>query len=163
MTEQHDTPGASADGAANSAHGAPRGGAEPLTLEAEAIVFGFAGTLVALTVRRRGTLWRVGGAARTLVTFLLLTPIVAAVPPHAPWAVGALTAGGFLVRRRWLERFTLERVEGPCPKCGANLKAKASRLRFPHPLACDACHHQVTIRLSERAAAELLGGLAEHR
>lgn len=159
MTEPRDAPGGSTEGA----HGAPQGSAEPLTLEAEAIVFGFAAVPVALTVRRRGALWRVGGAARTLVTFLLLTPIVAAVPPHAPWAVGALTAGGFLVRRRWLERFTLERVEGTCPKCGAPLKAKASRLRFPHPLACDACHHQITLRLSAPAAAELLGGLAEHR
>jgi hypothetical protein len=163
VTEPHDAPDGATEGAANRADAAHRGGAEPLTIEAEAIVFGFPGTVVALTVRPRGALWRVGGAARTLVTFLLLTPIVAAVPPHAPWAVGALTAGGFLVRRRWLERFTLERVEGVCPKCGAPLKVKASRLRFPHPLACDACHHQVTIRLSERATAELLGGLAEHR
>jgi len=139
-----------------------RATSERLSIEAEAIVFGFEPAPVTLTVRPRSGLWRIGGAIRTMVTFLLLAPIVALAPPHAPWAIGAVAGGGFLARRRWLERFTLERVEGACPKCGESLKAKSARLRFPHPLACEACHHQAALRIAPHQAA-LLGSLPQNR
>ncbi len=126
-------------------------GTERFTIEAEAIVFGYDNTRASLRVRRRPTGWRVGGAARTLAAFLVLAPVAALVPPHAPWALGALGLGGILARRRWLERFTLEGVQGQCPKCGAPLKVKASRLRLPHPVACEGCHHQTALRFRAEA------------
>jgi hypothetical protein len=79
----------------------------------------------------------------------VIAPFVAIVPPHAPWAIGALATGVILARRRWLERFTLERVEGVCPKCGEPLAVKAARLRLPHLVACEGCHHQSELRFSE--------------
>ena len=135
--------------------GAPEAGSlERFTVAAEAIVFGFPATPVELRIRRRAVSWRAGGAARRLVTFLLLTPLVAIVPPHAPWAIGAVTAGDLFARRRWLERFTLEEIRGACPKCGEPLRVKAARLRMPHAFACEACHDQSTLRLPAGALEE---------
>ena len=125
----------------------PEGGR--FTVEAEATVFGFPNTRVELSVRRRAVSWRAGGAARTLVAFVAVAPLVAIVPPHAPWAIGALAAGAILARRRWRERFTLERVEGACPKCGESLAVKSGRLRVPHPVSCEACHHQTSLTFPE--------------
>lgn len=124
------------------------------TIEAEAVVFGFPATPVELSVRRRTVGWRAGGTARTLAVFVVVAPFVAVVPPHAPWAIGALATGVILARRRWSERFTLERVRGVCPKCGEPLAVKAGRLRLPHPVACEGCHHQTALRFS----AEVLEG-----
>lgn len=123
------------------------GSSERFTVEGEALVFGFPATAVELSVRRRSASWRVGGAVRTLAIFLVAAPLAAIVPPHAPWAIGALATGGILARRRWRERFTLEGVDGPCPKCGAPLSVKAGRLRLPHPVACESCHHQSALRI----------------
>ena len=115
-------------------------------VEGEAVVFGFPDTPVELSVRRRAVSWRVGGAARTLALFVVVAPLVAIVPPHAPWAIGALATGLILARRRWSERLTLERVDGSCPRCGAPLVVKAGRLELPHPVSCDACHYQSALR-----------------
>ena len=128
--------------------GAPAEGGR-FTVEAEAVVFGFPSTPAELSVRRRAVSWRAGGAARTLALFVVIAPLVAIVPPHAPWAIGALASGAILARRRWSERFTLERVEGACPKCGEPLAVKSGRLRVPHPVSCDACHHQASLRFPE--------------
>lgn len=122
-------------------------------VEAEATLFGFdpAPTLATITARSRG--WRAGGAAVTMVVALLVAPAVAVIPPHAVWFLGALAAGGFMARLRYIERFTLQGVEGSCPKCGAALHVKAGRLKVPHPLPCDACHHEATLRLPAGALA----------
>jgi hypothetical protein len=120
-------------------------------VEGEAVVFGFPPTAVELSVRRRASSWRVGGAARTLLICVVVAPFAALVPPHAPWAIGALGVGVVLARRRLSERFTLERVDGACPKCGETLSVKAGRLRRPHPVACDGCHHQTALRFPVEA------------
>ena len=133
----------------NGAAGAD--GSDRFNVAAEAVVFGFPNTAVELSVRRRAVGWRAGGAARTLALFVVIAPFVAIVPPHAPWAIGALATGVILARRRWSERFTLERAEGVCPKCGEALVVKSGRLRVPHPVACEACHHQTAIRFPEEA------------
>ena len=138
-------------GARRAAAAEEAGEAGRFTVEGEAVVFGFPDTPVELSVRRRALSWRAGGAARTAALFVVLAPLVAIVPPHAPWAIGALAAGGLLARRRWSERFTLERVEGPCPKCGAPLAVKAGRLELPHPVSCESCHHQTALRFPESA------------
>ena len=91
---------------------------------------------------------------------LVVAPVVALVPPHAPWLIGALATGGLFARRRWTERFTLMTVEGSCPKCCNPLDIKTGRLRQPHPLPCDACHHEGRLQLAE-GALESHGGETE--
>jgi len=120
-------------------------GANRLRLEGEAILFGFPSTKTVLTIRPRPTSWRASGAALRMAGFTVLAGAVAIVPPHAPWLIGSLVGGGILARRRWIERYTLESVTGTCPKCGAELAVKPSRLRKPHPVMCEACHHEISL------------------
>jgi len=131
------------------------GGREVFVTDADAVVFGFPATRVRVRIRRRPRSWRLSGAVRRMAIFVVLAPLVAVVPPHAPWLIGALAAGAILARRRWRERFTLETVQGRCPKCGAELGVKAGRLRVPHPVPCEACHHEVSVRVPD---AVLNGG-----
>lgn len=123
------------------------GAPDTFRTEAEAVLFGFDPTPAAATLRARARAWRVGGAARSVGIALLVAPAVAVVPPHAPWVIGALATGGILARRRWTELFTLVSIEGTCPKCGAGLAVKPGRLRSPHPLPCEGCHHESTLRI----------------
>jgi hypothetical protein len=120
------------------------------TVEGETVLFGFPPTRAIMSIKRRPFSWRAGGAAGIMGVFLVVAPVVMIVPPHAPWAIGALASGGILARRRWIEHFTLERVQGTCPKCGAELHVKPGRLRTPHPITCEVCHHQGSIVAPER-------------
>jgi len=120
-------------------------------LEAHATLFGFEQTPARATVIARGRGWRVGGAARTFGIFVVIAPIVAIFPPHAVWLIGALVTGALLARRRYIERFTLVHVEGTCPRCGATLGVKAGRLEDPHPLPCEACHHESSLQMPPEA------------
>ena len=122
-----------------------------MTLEGRAVLFGFDATDVGVEVVRRTRRWRMVGALQAVGASLLVAPVVAVVPPHAPWAIGALAAGGFFARRRWIETHTLVGVEGRCPKCGEAFRTKKSRLRRPHPLECEACHHTSELRIPEEA------------
>lgn len=121
------------------------------TVEARAVLFGFDASPVELQVVPRTRQWRVGGAARALAISLVVAPVVAVVPPHAPWAIGALAAGGYFARRRWTETHTLVGVDGACPKCGEAFRTSASRLRRPHPLECEGCHHVSELRIPDGA------------
>ena len=113
------------------------------------MLFGFDPAPVEVTLRQRNRAWRVGGAARTFGISVVVAPFVALLPPHAVWPIGALAVGGFLARRRLSERFTLLALEGACPKCGERIRTKRGRLRRPHPLPCDHCHHESTLRFPE--------------
>jgi len=117
--------------------------------EGEAVLFGFSPSPVRVTVKRRSRGWRVGGAARIFGTSVVAAPVMALLPPHAIWPIGVLLTGGFLARRRMSEHFTLVALDGPCPKCEMALAIKRGRLRMPHPLPCDGCHHESTLRLPE--------------
>ncbi|MEM7415734.1 MAG: hypothetical protein AAF389_09585 [Gemmatimonadota bacterium] len=121
------------------------------SVQAEATIFGFDPTPMMATITPRSRAWRVGGAARTMGVFAVIAPFVALFPPHAVWPIGALMTGGFLARRRYIERYTLESAEGDCPKCGHALRTKPMRLRSPHQLPCDACHHELILRLPDGA------------
>lgn len=132
---------------------APAGPPGTFIAPATAILFGFDSTSAEATIRPRARAWRIGGAARTMAVAVALAPAVAVIPPHAPWLIGALAVGGILARRRLQERFTLTAVSGSCPKCGAPLQVKSGRLRRPHPLPCEVCHHESTLQVEERALA----------
>jgi hypothetical protein len=121
------------------------------TVQGAAALFGFQPSPVEVTLRRRARSWRVGGAARTMGVAVVVAPVVAIVPPHAPWLIGVLAVGGILARRRLHEHFTVTAVRGACPKCEAQISSGAGRLRTPHPLPCEACHHDATLRLPEDA------------
>lgn len=84
-----------------------------------------------------------------MAIFAVVAPFVAIIPPHAVWLIGALLTGAFLARKRYIERFTLLSASGVCPKCGEELSVKPGRLRAPHPVPCDACHHESSLRLPE--------------
>jgi hypothetical protein len=126
---------------------APTPAAGTFRTAAQVGLFGFPSKPVQVTLRARSRGWRVGGAARTLAVAVLVAPALAVVPPHAPWVIGVLVAGGVLAKRRLGEHFTVVGGEGVCPKCGAQLVVKAGRLRDPHPLPCERCHHESTLRL----------------
>lgn len=118
-------------------------------LEGRAVLFGFEPTPASVTVRSRARGWRMSGAARAIGVALLLAPLAAVVPPHAPWAIGVLVAGAVFARRRWTETHTLLAVDGTCPRCGGSLNVKPSRLERPHPLECEACHHVSSLMLPD--------------
>ena len=120
-------------------------------------LFGFDSSEAIAHVRPRARRWRVGGAARTGLLFLLVAPVVGIVPPHAPWILGALGVGGFLARRRWNHHFTLEGVDATCPKCGAALGVRPAQLSTPHTIPCDTCHHEPALRVLENDLADLEG------
>lgn len=116
-----------------------------------ATLFGFEDTPMAARIIARSRAWRVGGAVRTFAVFAVVAPLVAVFPPHAVWLIGALVVGAVLARRRYIERFTLVGVEGKCPKCGTPLSVKKGRLKRPHPLPCEGCNHEPSLRLPDDA------------
>lgn len=128
---------------------APKSGADTFEAGAHAELFGFPPAPVRVAIKPRTRAWRVGGAARTMAITLVVAPAVAIVPPHAPWLIGAFVGGSILARRRFTERFTLIRVEGECPKCSDAIHVKTGRLKEPHPLPCEGCHHQSSLRFPE--------------
>ncbi len=115
-------------------------------LDAEATLFGFDPVPVQVWVLARSKGWRVGGAAGIMGAFVVIAPVAAIFPPHAVWPIGALLTGAALARRRYIERHTLQALEGSCPKCGKAFAVKPGRLSDPHHLPCDGCHHSAILR-----------------
>jgi hypothetical protein len=125
----------------------------PIRIDARVTLFGFEATQAVASIQPRGTRWRLGGAARTMGIFLVIATVAAIVPPHAPWGIGALAAGVILARRRMIEHFTLIALEGTCPKCDEPLRVKRGRLRTPHGITCEGCHHQASLKLPPETLA----------
>lgn len=124
----------------------PHAGPARISPQARVALFGHEPTPASVELVPRGRRWRAFRALRVLAVALVVAPIVGLVPPHAPWALGALVGGGLLAWRRWQERQTLVGLEGTCPRCGAGLSVDdARRLRRPHPVACEACHHEAAL------------------
>lgn len=106
-------------------------------------LFGFSPTSGNASLQPRSVPWRLARTGFMLAITAVVAPLVFLVPPHAPWGVGALLGGLILSRRRWMERATISDVSAPCPKCGHEVRIrKASRLRDPHTMTCDHCHHE---------------------
>lgn len=115
---------------------------------AHVTLFGYDPTPATLRLHPRSRSWRIGGSVRTMMIALLVAPLLGLVPPHAPWAFGALVGGGLLARRRWTERFTVLGVEGTCPRCGGAVVASLGRLTSPLPVVCAECHHEASVVLA---------------
>ena len=124
-------------------------GFSPVSRQALIEAFGQPPKEVALVAFGRPRSWRVRGAGMRLLLTLVLAPLVAIIPPHAPWVVAVLVTGGILTRRRWTERLTIASFEGGCPRCDESLVlAEGTRLMNPHVLTCEGCHHTLTLNHS---------------
>jgi hypothetical protein len=103
-----------------------------------------------VTLRPRSRGWRM---RRTLLFgggILALAPLVALLPPHAPWAVAAVGGGVFVGRRQWLHRYTVLGMSGSCPRCGAAFSlSPGTRLRRPHAISCDDCNHESSLAIDD--------------
>ena len=122
-----------------------------LVLEAVSVtLFGHPPTAARLELLPRSRGWRTRKAAIRLAIGLAVAPVVALVPPHAPWALISLVTGGILARRRWKERYTIQEVDAHCPRCEAALPLPSgTRLRTPHPVTCPDCGHEPVVEITE--------------
>lgn len=120
------------------------------TADAQVTLFGFDPTPARVDLLPRSRAWRLRGVIPVVLVTLVVAPVVGAIPPHAPWVLAVVGTGTFLARRRWKWRFTLETLQGACPRCGAPVESThPERFREPHTLTCDACHNDVVLKVPE--------------
>ena len=118
----------------------PPGG---VSVPAQITLFGFDGVSANARIEAR---WRGRRAAAALAAGLIAAPLAALVPPHAPWALGALGIGLLTAHRRWAEEHTLHFLEGACPRCGEGITlSRPARLRHPHATSCPSCQYELAI------------------
>lgn len=111
-------------------------------------LFGHPPTRAMAVLLHRSGRSRLLRALAALAMGAVVVPLVALVPPHAPWAIGAFVLTLLAVRAAFRERWTLVGVEGCCPRCGEAIEVGGrSRLRDPHPLSCRTCRHEPTLTL----------------
>ena len=109
-------------------------------------LFGFDVAPADARIEARSTGWRARRAAIALAAGLIVAPAVGLVPPHAPWALGALGMGLLVAGRRWAEAHTLHFLDGACPRCGEGVSlSRPVRLRHPHPISCPSCNYELTV------------------
>lgn len=114
-------------------------------LEGRLEAFGFQPTRVTIDAIERTASWRM---TRGLVAAGLgvgVAPVVALVPPHIPWLLGALITGGVIARRRFTEHYTLLSMEGACPRCGEAVTTDPGRLTAERTVRCGACGQDLTM------------------
>ena len=117
-----------------------------VAVPAHITLFGFGVVPADARIEARSTGWRARRAAIALAAGLVAAPAAALVPPHAPWALGALGISLLTARRRWAEEHTLHSLTGACPRCGEGISVtRSSRLRHPHPIPCPSCHYELAI------------------
>ncbi len=125
-----------------SDEGSPAGVAVP----ARITLFGFDDVPADVRIEARSVAWRTRRTAIALAAGFIATPLAALVPPHAPWALGALGISLLTARRRWKEEHTLHFVEGACPRCGEAITlSRPTRLHHPHAVPCPSCHYELAI------------------
>ena len=117
-----------------------------ILVRARITLFGFDVVPAHARIEARSVGWRVLRASIALAAGLIVAPVVFLVPPHAPWALGALGMGVVMARRRWAEVHTLHLFEGACPRCGEGVSiSRPGRLRHPHPVSCPSCHYELAL------------------
>jgi len=120
-----------------------------VTLSGTVSLFGFASTSAELGVLPRSTAWRRLRGGAFFAGGLAAAPVVGMVPPHAPWAIGALAIGGVLGLRKLRERFTLISLHGSCPKCGGALSlSPGTPVRQEMAVPCEGCHHDSRLSIA---------------
>ncbi len=111
-------------------------------------LFGFDPARATARVETRGVAWRARRSSLALVGGVIVAPLAALVPPHAPWALAALGVSLVTARHYWTERHSLHALEGDCPRCGEGVSiSRVVRLRHPHPISCTSCRYELAIRV----------------
>ena len=117
-----------------------------VSVPAQITLFGFDVVHADARIEARSTGWRARRTATALAVGLIAAPAAALVPPHAPWALGALGIALLTARRRWAEKHTIHFLKGACPRCGEDISlSRSTRLRHPHPVSCPSCQFELAI------------------
>jgi len=116
-----------------------------VTLDGRLEAFGFEPTAVSIDAVARPRSWRTTRALLAAGLGLGVAPVVALVPPHIPWLLGALITGGVVAQRRFTERFTLRSMLASCPRCNQPVETEAGRLTEQRTVRCDACGQDLTL------------------
>jgi hypothetical protein len=86
---------------------------------------------------------RLTHALLSLALYWGLTPVVALIPPHLPWALTAFGLGIYFAWANWRGEYKIRRFEGACPRCGNELEIEeGSKISLPHRMTCYNCHHE---------------------
>jgi hypothetical protein len=113
-----------------------------MTVKGTLSLFGFLDQEAELAVLPRSRGWRRIRAGGFFLAGLVTAPLAGMVPPHAPWALGALGLGTFLGSRKLRERFTLLSFQGHCPRCEGELHLpEGTPVRGALSVSCEGCHH----------------------
>ena len=111
-------------------------------------LFGFEPVAASVTLFPRSLSWRTRRAVLFGVLGVAIAPVVALLPPHAVWLIGAVATGAYLAWRSFNTRYSVVALDGRCPKCNASLTLKAGiRLREPHPISCQDCSHELALTI----------------
>jgi hypothetical protein len=105
-------------------------------------------------VIERSPAWRRTSAFRELL-WLLLLPLAALVPPHAPWIVVLIAFASYRAFNRMRERRTLVSLRGTCPKCGTEQEfSEIGRMKEPdHTVNCAGCRWDLRVEVPLSGAA----------
>jgi len=134
--------------------GAPPEGSESFEAGATIGLFGFEPAPASVTLVARSLSWRTRRAALFAVLGTAAAPVVALLPPHAVWLIGALATGGYLAWRSFNTRYSVVELDGRCPKCDALQSLKTgTRLRQPHPISCASCNHELALTIDPEQLA----------
>lgn len=111
-------------------------------MDATLSLFGFPSTPAHLELVERTRSWRLARATGFVGGGAVMAPVLGLIPPHAPWALMALTVGGILGLRKWKERYTILSLSARCPKCSGKLSiSRKTPLRKTMTIPCPGCHH----------------------
>lgn len=115
---------------------------------ARLVLFGYPAAPAQARVSRRATGSRAIRAGLAAGGTLLLTPVAALFPPHAPWAIAVLIGGGILTWRGWNTREVVASFHGDCPRCGHSLALPpGTRLRDGLAVSCGECGMEPLLKL----------------
>jgi|SRR5690606_4404312 len=119
-----------------------------ITPPARLAVFGAEATSATVELLERPFSWRMTRALLAAGIGLGLAPLVAVLPPHVPWAAASLIGGGVIARGRWIEHYTLARIDGNCPRCGGAIEMTPDRrLKSPESITCSHCGETVLLEV----------------
>lgn len=126
----------------------PSPGTEAHPVPARLELFGYPAAPARALVTRRGTRSRALRTGLAAGGTLLLTPVAAIFPPHAPWAMAVLIGGGILTWRAWNTREVVASFQGDCPRCGHTLTLPpGTRLRDGLAVSCGNCGMDPLLKL----------------
>lgn len=113
-------------------------------------LFGHPSVPARVELVHRPTSERLTRALLYLLVCWALTPVVALVPPHIPWILGAFGAGIYFAWTNWRGTYEVRSAEAECPGCGDTLTLKpGARIRTPHKMPCYSCHKEPYLEIAE--------------